>query len=387
MTQAAGAQQTDQTANFFWMICIICGVGLVFWWFDEKYIVIPTFWLRVHEIYVMRFLAMVWTPVAKFFNMPPPNMTQLDAIQQYMQHVNPSRIGWKNFAAINADIGEWTRYPVIMILVSIAVFVYSRSAGQFTHSYSMKTLRVVGQEVWPQITPVIALDLIKEDIDKGPWAMSQPPLAFCHQHDLLMVKSVGGKKVFVLKQKPSYRLFALQLGPMWKGLDYLPIHLKAIALICLARATGQRPLGKKFLFQIAASAASGNLDFTGVSDELRKFNDHRIVKWLARYHAYVTTVMATLLEIARTDGVLASSEFLWLKPVDRRMWFMLNNVGRRAAFVEVAGAYSHWKAEKKVGRALKTPMVKGAVDALDETLQSVLFVEAGDQWRSTANAD
>jgi hypothetical protein len=32
-------------------------------------------------------------------------------------------------------------------------------------------------------------------------------------------------------------------------------------------------------------------------------------------------------------------------------------------------------------------MVKGAVDALDETLQSVLFVEAGDQWRSTANAD
>ena len=34
-----------------------------------------------------------------------------------------------------------------------------------------------------------------------------------------------------------------------------------------------------------------------------------------------------------------------------------------------------------MGRALKTPMVKGAVDALDEALQTILVVEKGDQWR------
>lgn len=380
--QQGGQGQGDQTSNLFWMIGLLFGVAIAFWWINSQFVVIPVFWLRIHEIDLIRLVADLWVPIAKFLHLPLFDLQRLDAIQHYMQQVAPNKVDWKTFAAINAELGEWTRYPVMAILFAVAVFVGFHAAGQFQHNYSMKTLRVVGQEVWPQITPVVSLDLVKTDIDTGPWAMSKPPLNFCRENDLLSVKTVAAKKVYFLKQKPSYRLFALQLGPMWKGIDFLPIHVKAIAVICLARATGQRPIAKTLLSQISASAASGKLDFTGVSDHLKTFKDHRIIQWLEKRHAYVTTVMASLLEIGRSDGVLASSEFLWLKPVDRRMWFMLNNVGRRTAFVEVAGAFSHWKAEQRVGRALKTPMVKGAVDALDETLQNILFVEAGDQWRT-----
>ncbi|OGT44068.1 MAG: hypothetical protein A3F13_02365 [Gammaproteobacteria bacterium RIFCSPHIGHO2_12_FULL_40_19] len=379
-----GQQQTDQTASFFWLLCILFGAAATFWWIDEKYIVIPAFWVRIHEIEVMRLLAYVWAPVADLFHLPAPDFQQLVALQNYMQHVDPSQVSWTKFSAINAALGEWTRYPIILIFIGLAAVVYFRGGSQFHHNYNMKTLRVVGQEVWPQITPIISLDLVKEDIDKGPWAMCKLPLDFCRTHDLLLMKVVAGKKVWTMKQKPAYRLFALQLGPMWKGLEFLPIHLKALAVVCLARATNQRPIAKAILSQVAISAASGKLDFTGVSDHLKQFKDHKIVNWLDRRHAYVTTWMATLLQVARSDGVLASSEFLWLKPVDRRMWFMLNNVGRRTSFIEVAGAYSHWKAEQKVGRALKTPMVKGAVDALDEALQNVLYVEEGDQWRTNS---
>lgn len=247
MNQAQGAQQTDQTANFFWMICIICGVVLILWWLDEKYIVGPIFWLRIHEIDIIRFLAKLWTPIANFFHLTPPNMTQLSEIENYMRTAEPGNVGWENFAAINTALGEWVRYPVIIILLGLAIFVYSQRAVQFHNRYTMKTLREVGKEVWPQITPVMSLDLAKQNIDKGPWAMSQPPLAFCTQHNLLLVKTVANKKVYVLKHKPSYRLFSLQLGPMWKGLDYLPIHVKAITLICLCRATGQRAMAKKIL--------------------------------------------------------------------------------------------------------------------------------------------
>jgi intracellular multiplication protein IcmP len=381
---AQGQQQTDQTANFFWLLCIIFGAAAAFWWIDQKYVVIPAFWVRIHEIEIMRFLASVWAPVANLLHLPAPDVQQLLALQNYMQHADPTKVGWIKFAAINADLGDWTRYPVILIFIGLAILVYFRGGAQFHHTYTMKTLRVVGQEVWPQITPIISLDLVKEDIDKGPWAMCKLPLDFCRTHDLLLMKVVAGKKVWTMKQKPAYRLFALQLGPMWKGLDYLPIHVKALAVVCLARATGQRDIARTILSQIAISAASGKLDFTGVNDQLQQFKEHKIVGWLDKRHAYVTTWMATLLQVARSDGVLASSEFLWLKPVDRRMWFMLNNVGRRTSFIEVAGAYSHWKAEQKVGRALKTPMIKGAVDALDEALQNVLYVEEGDQWRTNS---
>lgn len=386
MQQGAGQGQSDHTSNLFWLVGLLFGIAIVFWWLDAKYVVIPMFWLRRMEIDTMLYLIALWKPIALFLHLPVPEAQKLISLKMRILDADPSRVPWKEFAAINVQIGDWTRYPVIVILLSIAIYVGFHTAGQFHHDYSMKTLREKGQQVWPQITPVLSVDLVKEDIDKGPWAMSKLPLHFCREHDLLSVKTVAAKKVFVLKQKPAYRLFALQLGPMWKGIDHLPIHLKALVVIFMARLTGQRPIAKKFLSQISASAASGKLDFTGVEEQLRSFRGQKIIVWLEKRHAYITTVMASLLEIARSDGVLASAEFLWLKPVDRRMWFMLNNVGRRSAFIEVAGAYSHWVAEKKVGRALKTPMVKGAVDALDEMLQTILFVEEGDQWR-TINAD
>lgn len=377
-----GQGQGDQTADFFLLICLFFGVGLAIWWVDSKYIVIPVFYLRIHEIDLIRILAIYWMPVANVFHLPLPDMHKLNALQEYLQTAQPNQVSWNIFVAINTQLGEWTRYPVVAILVGISLFILMKQKKELHHSYTMKTLRAVGHEVWPQITPVISLDLIKEDIDKGPWAMAQLPLEFCREHNLLQMKVVSAKKVWTLKQKPAYRLFALQLGPMWKGLDVLPIHIKALAVIFLARATNQRPLAKKLLSQIAASAASGKLDFTDVSSQLKQFQNHRIVLFLEKRHAYMTTFMASLLEIARSDGVLASAEFLWLKPLDRRLWFVLNSVGRRTAVVEVAGVFSHWKAEQKMGRALKTPMVKGAVDGLDEGLQSVLYIDKGEQWHS-----
>ncbi|MCX7124645.1 MAG: type IVB secretion system coupling complex protein DotM/IcmP [Gammaproteobacteria bacterium] len=378
--------QDSGSANLFWMTALLFGGVIVFWFLDSQAVVIPVFWVRIYEIEVMRILAEMWMPIAQFLHLPLPDLRKLAALQHYMQHAAPNKVGWNNFSAINAGMGQWTRYPVTLVFALLALFSYFGGAAQHNHNYNMKTLRATGKEIWPQITPVLSLDLVKENIDKGPWAMARLPLDFCRMHDLLLVRVISGKKIWGLKQKPAYRLFALQLGPAWIGLDALPIHAKALAVIFLARATGQRPIAKTLLSQISASAAGGKLDFTGVSDHLKKFKDHKIVRWLERRHAYMNTFLASLLEVARSDGVLASAEFLWLKPVDRRLWYVLNCVGRRTAFVEIAGVYSHWKAEQKIGRSLKTPMVKGAVDALEETLQNVLLIEEGDQWR-TISAD
>lgn len=70
---------------------------------------------------------------------------------------------------------------------------------------------------------------------------------------------------------------------------------------------------------------------------------------------------------------MAAAEFLWLKPVDRPLWFMLNNVGRRTAFTEVAGPMAHWLAEKVIGRKLIVPMVNQATTALVAALEEVVY--------------
>ncbi|OGT63685.1 MAG: hypothetical protein A3J38_06170 [Gammaproteobacteria bacterium RIFCSPHIGHO2_12_FULL_45_9] len=384
--QGGGSGITDQTSNFMWLIGLFFGIAVVVWFVASKYIVIPVFWVRLLQIEFLYGLESMWGAIAQFLHMTPPDYHDLQALETYLTTVDPSTVDWRKFASINKEVGEWTRFPVIFVLLGLSAVAWSRTGAQFRNSYSMKQLREVGKEAWPQIAPVLSLDLIKADIDKGPWAMARPTLSFCRENDLLSVKVVAYKKVWVLKQRPSYRLFALQVGPLWMGLEALPIHLKMLVLVFLARATGQRDIARRFLSQVSASAASGKLDFTDVSEQLKSFYGHRIIRWAEKRHAYVTGVLATLLEIARSDGVLASAEFLWLKPVDRRMWFMLNSVGRQTAVVEVSGAFSHWIAEKKLERAIKTPIVKGAVDALDEALQSILYVEESEQWR-TISAD
>ena len=248
-----------------------------------------------------------------------------------------------------------------------------------------KSLKKQESENWPQINPVLSLDLVKEDIEKGPWAMAKLPINFCKENGLVNIKEKEGKKIWSLSRGPTQRIFVLQLGQLWKGPQALPIYMKALMVVFIARALKERDVANQLLTQIAVSATSGKLDFTGVEDLMKKYQDSKVLKWLEQRHAYVYTLMASLLEIARADGVLATAEFLWLKPLDRRLWYVLNSVGRQTSVIEAAGPFAHWLAEKKLKRALKTPMLKEALNALEVSIDDTLYIHEGERWH-TSNA-
>jgi intracellular multiplication protein IcmP len=93
-----------------------------------------------------------------------------------------------------------------------------------------------------------------------------------------------------------------------------------------------------------------------------------------KQHAFVNTVMASMLMTARNDGVLASADFLWLKLVDRQLWFMLNSVGRKTPFAEVAGIFAHWHAELLLGQPIKIPVIEEAINGLELAISEVIYV-------------
>jgi len=77
-----------------------------------------------------------------------------------------------------------------------------------------------------------------------------------------------------------------------------------------------------------------------------------------------------MLVSARRSGIVANSSYLWLKPVDRALWYTLNNVGRKAVFTEMGAVHAHWLAEKKLGFALTEPMVEEAIYGLEDAAKS-----------------
>lgn len=89
-------------------------------------------------------------------------------------------------------------------------------------------------------------------------------------------------------------------------------------------------------------------------------------------HAFVTTAMLRGLATAREEGgVLAPSQFAWLRGYDRTLWYPLNNQGRQSFHMEAIGAMAHYKAEKMTQRPIPVPKVEFAVDTIKEYMGSL----------------
>ena len=259
----------------------------------------------------------------------------------------------------------------------IAFKIFMSKANSFKKAFNMKTLRAQEQENWPYISSV-PKNLLKTPLDEGPFAMSTQPLSLVLNGDLAKKNPVYGETKLEIIEDKTYDLLVRQMGPFWTGkLDCMPNYAKALFAIFAAKGNGDDDSARKLIDQIALSSGSGSLDFSGSTRLLFKHIRSRGVGMAVSPHAYLLTAMASLLEYARTGGVVAMAELIWLKKVDRRMWYMLQSVGRQTPFVEVAAAYAHWIVEKKIKRPLKTPMVGKAVESIILAIKDIKYNPEG----------
>lgn len=370
--QQQGGQ--DNSLDFFWMIVLIVAAFALSWYFGRTYIVAGVLNVRFYEIYAIEYVLKAYSYVASFFHLPLPQMSSLSADLAIINS-KPTNMSLNSLVQLSNDVGGYFTIPFSLIILGLALITYfANVAEKFKHIYNMDTLRKSEYHTWPQVTPVMKVNLVDKDLDEGPWSSSLTPMLFAKKHNLLIEHKESGAAVTVtLNDGAAFRVFALQVGQFWRDIESLPLHIQALYAIFLCRANQNRKEADNLLIQISKSASSPKLDFNGVKELVKKQKNSKYAKLAEKRHAYVLTVMATLLEIARTDGVLATAEFLWLKPIDRPLWYMLNSVGRQTAFPEVSGAYAHWLAERKVGRALRVPMVDEAVKALELSIKEMIY--------------
>jgi len=364
------SNQQDNSMGILWTIAaILFGLGVVWVTFKSQ---ITGFYLHIKlwEInHILRHfthrLDDVATAISVMLSSPPDSVHFGDVVN------------------IGTVVGQYVRYFIIPPILLLAAWIYlSSSTRVFKHAYSMRELVHLEKTNWPQIVPVAGLDLVKTNIDRGPWAMALTPMQFCKRHDLLVEHRPGRRegaprsqwnRVEVsLKRGKASQVFAVQLGPVWPGAMGCPPHVRALFAAFAARINGDTASAIQLYRQMSATSAT-RLDFTGADELLKKHVDSPIVKQIIESHAYVLTVMAEMLVGARNDGVQATADFLWLKPVDRKLWYMLNTVGRQTPFAEVAGPFAHWKAEREASHRLLLPMVEEATRALELALKDLIY--------------
>lgn len=242
----------------------------------------------------------------------------------------------------------------------------------------MKSLRAQEQFNWPAIMPIVKEDLVSQDVNKGPWAMALTPMEFARKYNLLrkddalLDNPVPGEEMTAgIRRGDAKRVFTMQLGPYWDGFERCSPQAYALSAVFMARMNRDRDAANNILKVLDKTFVDGKPDFSVARPVMKKYQNSELVQEVVAKHAYVLTVIASLLEAAREDGVVPSSEFLWLKPVDRRLWYMLNCVGRQTPYSEVAGPFAHWKAEKEMGRRSLVPMIDEAIRALEIAVKEV----------------
>lgn len=367
-----GAQQQQQGGSGdnalapLWIMAFLFAVALLLWYLFHEQIVSVVFKIKLFEAHLVG----LFTP-------------SLKGVILEMQTVPAESVTYDLMMKLSRQVGNVVRYPIMVILVLLGWMLYvSDVTARYKKTYDMKRLLNEESVNWPHVSPVLGLDLLEEPLDEGPWAMGTPPVDFAVRHKILKKEPEQLPTTWARRKEPpaltiklaeAKEVFMMQMGAHWRGPKALNAHTKALFIIFAAKYHRDRDVTKKFLEQINLSSTTNKLNFSGINSHLRKYVKHEKIVKIMQEHAYVSTVMASMLQLSREDGVFPTADFLWLKPIDRPLWFMLNSVGRQTPFCDVSGPFAHWLVEKEFGRACLVPRVDAAVKGLEAAVKEVKY--------------
>jgi intracellular multiplication protein IcmP len=181
-----------------------------------------------------------------------------------------------------------------------------------------------------------------------------------------------------------------QLGPRWRGLQEASPQVRCLFAAFALHLAQRRADAERLLGDLSASLANPDQDKQEGPDTSLALpasagaradaflGDGELMTpalVIANRHAYTHTALMELLNQARLrGGVLAPSQFGWLKLVDRRLWYALHSLGfETEGFgrychpnprVEAVGARDHWAVERLASEPVIEPSLDRAIEAL-----------------------
>jgi intracellular multiplication protein IcmP len=352
--------------DIVFIIFACAAIVLAVWFFWGGYIVKTMFFAWKAEIYLL----------SKFTD----SFTLLDRwIDSRWNRTDD--VSWAQFTYMANAMGQYSRWVTVAVLLPMAAYLFLRMPEErFKRQFDMNWLARVQGEKFPFILPPLKHNLVDQDPTQGPWASGMTEREFCAKYGLL-------KEDKTIDRVKAEQVFKDQLGRPFESLKYLERHELALFALFAVRACFDfdegdgNPYSTMLINQFARSyTETGKLDMTGVNELIVRCTKHKEWKKINRIlkrHAFVSTMLISMLQLGRQSGVLAPVSFLWLKPVDRTLWYalhqmeppspstLLGQLVRKRVWAEAAGVRAHWIAEKLSKRALLMPVVTEAVNGLE----------------------
>jgi len=266
---------------------------------------------------------------------------------------------------------------VLLFLMGLMV-TFSEPGKKYYRKFNLQELMAEQAKSFPTIHPFIEFNPLKANhrVLGKPVPKKLPLFAEALSPEEWVaynrIRFEGGK----LDRAKAYRAFARQLGRRWRGPEYLPLYAQGLYVAFALKSRRKRDAAEEMLGELA-EAWSAKKGFNPSSHLKRKIKKSLADKSLcsvirddADKHAFNTSALLACLAKARAEGgVLAPASFLWLRGVDRDLWYPLNNLGRKAFHPEASGAMIHYIYEVVAGQKIPTPQVEDAIKNLESLLK------------------
>lgn len=295
--------------------------------------------------------------------------------------------------------GRTLRILVGAVITGMFGYLIYRSpdrSGRYTQVYNTASLAQQESDEWNVIKPVLGAHVESVSIDDPLNGMRARPRDYGRKHGLIvrissLGDSINAANVEILDHRDALLLdratmvFTKQLGRLWQGIDTLRPYEHCLFAAFAAQINNDNTLAQQIVNDLALAYIRarknkdvGQITSTRAQKALNQYGNTPAVQRIVSQHAYVRTVLLSMLEKARSNGVLPPNWFRWLKTVDRVTWYALNDLGLDVASVEAAGIRSHWLTESMSKAPIVTPKVENAVVGLKAYLGEIVDEEVDD---------
>ncbi len=280
-----------------------------------------------------------------------------------------------------SDISRVALYPIKWVMIAIIAilgyWIYTRGPGtQYTEVFNLDGLIKFQSKTFPIIAPFVDFNPSNQP--------PRPPGSDVPAELPLFAEALGPEEWLAYYQIPFtdnkmnknavFKAFSRQLGPRWKGAKKLAPYKQVILAACCLKASRKREESDEMLGRLARCWSHNKGLQLGkekglVKDARKVLRNKELSSSVLKkcnQHAWQTTALLRAILSAREEGgVMAPSQFVWLRAHDRELWYPLNNLGRQSNHIEAIGAIAHFKAEKRAQRPIPKPKVHDAVTSID----------------------
>lgn len=330
------------------------------------------------------------TVVLDVLPLPAQASADIAAIRRYLASTPAKQIPFEIVARIENRLWEIDRWMLAFILLSLGGLITWRNVSARAPSRKHDLESLIAQEAsyYPQVTMFKNVHPEKDSpVTAGSFAWRTRPdywliqkkiyVGFTPNHDEATnwQPRDGAIDAEMLREALVAQLGAPVTSLAAADVNYRRVLAILCAQACLDFDTAEQ-LVKSYGLAFGKEGDLAAADQAGDAALAKYASDRRVTSVLSK-HGFLTTFTHALFLRAKHNGNLPPNLFLWVKPLDRTLWYIISDCGIQRPSIETAAIRSHYEWEKGVGHAIQIPCIEPAFDGvMNYCTSSGLVLEA-----------